>query len=253
MNENKINCDLQFEDFIYDIVDGKAVITEYRGEAKTLYVPSYINGYEVVEFDVFEFGSEEASYVRRIILPGTIQRFKFWEHNLIETVHIESGCKNIPDGAFAGLRNLELVDLPDTVITIGKEAFAYCKSLQYIRIPDECTQIGDNAFAYSGLSDIYIPKSVKKMGRNPFCGCDALSLHLHPENKNFKLVDGMVLFTADYSRLIRCSPSYPNLLEIPKELTSVDFTALVGCELYGYKIPDGCKAFDGMEIQYNLM
>lgn len=253
MNENKINCDLQFEDFIYDIVDGKAFITEYQGDAKTLYVPSYIKGYEVVEFDVFEFGTEGTSYVRHIILPGTIQRFKFWDLNLIETVRIESGCKSIPDRAFAGLRNLKLVDLPDTVTTIGKEAFAYCKSLQYIRIPDECTHIGDDAFAYSGLSDLFIPKSVKDIGRNPFCGCDTLSLHLHPENKSFELVDEMVLYTADYSRLIWCYPCYPKILEVPEELTSVDSTALIGCELYGFKIPSDCKAFDGMGIQYNLM
>lgn len=253
MIKNKTNCDLQFKDFIYDIVDGNAVITKYRGEAKTLYVPSHINGYEVVEFDVFEFGSEEVSKVRNIILPGTIQRFDFWNRNLIRMVRIESGCESISDGAFAYLKSLEFVDLPDTVKTIGKEAFAECKSLQYIRIPEGCTQIGDNAFAYSGLSDIYIPKSVKKMGKNPFCGCDILSLHIHPENKNFELIDEMILYSADHSRLIRCQPGYPKILEVPKELTSVDFTALIGCELYGYKIPDGCKAFDGMEIQYNLM
>ena len=253
MDENKTNCDLQFEDFIYDIVDGKAVITEYRGDAKTLYVPSYINGYEVVEFDVFEFGSEEVSKVRNIIFPGTIQRFNFWNHNLIKTVRIESGCKSIPDRAFADLQNLELVDLSDTVTTIGKEAFTYCKSLKYIRIPDGCTCIGDDAFAYSGLSDIFIPKSVKKIGENPFCGCDVLSLHLHPENQSFDLVDEMVLYTADYSRLIWCYPCYPKILEVPEELTSVDSTALMGCELYGFKIPSDCKAFDGMELQYKLM
>ena len=251
--KNKTNCDLQFEDFIYDIVDGKVVITEYRGDSKTIYIPAYINGYEVVEFDVFEFGSEEASYVRHVILPGTIQRFTFWNHNTIETVRIESGCKSIPDRAFAGLRNLKLVDLPDTVTTIGKEAFTYCRSLKYIRIPEGCTYIGDDAFAYSDLSDIFIPKSIKVIGNNPFCGCDTLSIHLNPENKCFVLVDGMVLYTTDYSRLIRCQPGYPQILEVPKELTTVDFTALIGCELSGCKIPAGCKAFDGMEIQNNLM
>lgn len=253
MNENEITCDLQFEDFIYDIVDGKAVITKYRGGAQTIYVPSHINGYEVVEFDVFEFGCEEVPDVRNIILPGTIQRFNFWNHNLIRTVCIESGCESIPNGAFAYLKSLEFVDLPDTVKTIGKEAFAECKSLQYIRIPEECTYIGDDAFAYSGLLDIFIPKSIEVMGKNPFCGCDTLTLHLHPENKSFILVDEMILYSSDCSRLIRCEPGYTKILEFPKELKTADYTALMGCELYGYKIPDECKAFDGMEIQYKLM
>lgn len=252
MDENKIGCDLQFEDFIYDIVDGNAVITEYIGEKTTLYVPAYINGYKVVGFDVFDFDCVNGS-VRHIILPGTIQQFNFWEFNRIDTVRIEPGCKCIPDGAFAHMRNLKLVDLPDTVKAIGNEAFAYCEALQYVRIPDDCLHIGDSAFAYSGLKHLFIPKSVKELGENPFCGCDSLLVDIHPESQYFTLVDEMVLYTADYTRLIRCYPAYPNILAAPKELKIVDPTALVGCELYGFNIPDDCKAFDHMELQHYLM
>lgn len=163
MNGNKINCDLQFEDFIYDIVDGNVIITKYQGDKRTLYVPAFINEHKVIGFDVFDFGSEEVSSIRHIILPGTIQRFSFWDHNQVETIRIEPGCKCIPDGAFSHLRNLKLVDLPDTITTIGKEAFAYCKSLQYIRIPDECTYIGDDAFAYSGLRDFLYRNRLGKL------------------------------------------------------------------------------------------
>lgn len=253
MNGNNINCDLQYEDFIYDIVDGNIIITKYQGNKRTLYVPAFINEHKVIGFDVFDFGSEEVSSIRHIILPGTIQRFSFWDLNQVETIRIEPGCKCIPDGAFSHLRNLKLVDLPDTITTIGKEAFAYCKSLQYIRIPDECTYIGDDAFAYSGLRDLFIPQSVREIGRNPFCGCDLLSLHLHPKNQDFTLVDEMVLYTAGCSRLIWCYPSYPKILQIPEHLTSVDSSALMGCELYGFNIPSGCKAFDGIDLASYLM
>lgn len=253
MKKEKNNCNLQFDDFVYDVVDGNAVITEYRGDKKTLYVPSYINGYQVIGFDVYNFGFEEPSYVRHIVFPGSIQKFSFWEHNMLETIRIESGCKAIPDEAFWYLKNLKLVDLPDTVVTIGKRAFAYCKSLEYIRIPNSCTYIGDNAFESSGLVDLFIPQSIKEMGKNPFCSCEFLSLHLHPENQNFKLIDDMILYTADRSRLIWCYPSYPKILQIPEELTSVDSSALMGCELYGFNIPSGCKAFDGTELKCYLM
>lgn len=253
MIENKANSTLKFEDFSYEVINGDAVIYEYCGEKRTLVVPSYINGYSVVEFNMYEYGSDAVPFVEHVVLPGTIQRLNLGSRNNIKTVRFEYGCTYIPNFAFAGMKHLELIDLPDSVERIGQAAFEYCASLKYIRIPEGCLYIGDDAFAYTSLNRLWIPKSVKEMGNNPFCGSDNLSLYLHPENQHFVLVDEMVLYTADYTRLIRCYPSYPKILDVPENLMLVDSCALMGCELYGFNISDKCKAFEGMNLKDYLI
>lgn len=253
MIDNNAKSTLKFEDFSYEIVNGNAVIDEYCGEKRTLVVPSHINEYPVVEFNMYEYGSDSIPFVEHVVLPGTIQRFDLGSRNWIKTVRIESGCTCIPNMAFAEMQHLELIDIPDSVERIGKAAFRCCTALKYIRIPEGCVYIGDDAFAYTGLNRLWIPKSVIEMGNNPFCGSDNLLLYLHPENQHFALVDEMVLYTADYTRLIRCYPSYPKILDVPKNLMIVDSCALMSCELYGFNIPDECEAFGEMDLKHYLM
>ena len=248
-----MNSSMNFDDFIYEVVNGNVVIMEYQGDKRTLIVPSHINGCPVIEFNMCEFGSDTIPFVAHIILPGSIQRFDFGCHNWIKTVRIEAGCTDIPNRSFAEMKHLELVDLPDTVKKIGQEAFRGCTSLKYIRIPEECLSIGDSAFAHTNLVKLLLPKSVVEIGKNPFFGSENLILYLHPENQHFTLVDEMVLYTSDFTRLIRCYPSYPNVLNVPRNLEMVDPYALMGCKLYGFNIPEECKAFEGMALKHYLM
>ena len=69
--------------------------------------------------------------------------------------------------------NLETVQLPESLITIGEYAFRGCVSLQELNLPKRLTTIG--AYAFSGCINISnhleLPKGLKELGSYAFANC----------------------------------------------------------------------------------
>lgn len=97
----------------------------------------------------------------------------------ITSLVIEQGITEIV--GFSNLPHLTSVDIPESVVTIGKEAFYGCDWLQEIYLPDTVTSIGSYAFAHcQRLEQINIPASLTTIPWGMFTYCLALkevSLH----------------------------------------------------------------------------
>lgn len=68
-----------------------------------------------------------------------------WKHNL-NNLNIPGFVKSIGNQAFLGCSSVESVVLGEGVTTIGNEVFGECKSLQYIEMPSSVISIGDEIF-----------------------------------------------------------------------------------------------------------
>ena len=89
---------------------------------------------------------------------------------------IRKGVKVIGDYAFYWCRNLNSIDIPNSVTTIGHSAFWDCKSLTNINIPNSVTTIGECAFVgCESLTSINIPNIVTTIGHSAFAFCDSLT------------------------------------------------------------------------------
>lgn len=100
-----------------------------------------------------------------------------WENEKkkITKVIIEDGAVEISDSAFYDCDNLEEVDLPNTLQTIGRSAFSNCKYLRNITIPTGVTTIEDSAFAYcDNLKSIDLPAGLITLGDSAFFLCKKL-------------------------------------------------------------------------------
>ena len=81
----------------------------------------------------------------------------------------------IPKFVFSGC-NLKVLQLPNSVTSIGSHAFWFCSDLTSITIPNSVTSIGNDAFSHcSGLTSITIPQSVTSIGSSAFDGCSGLT------------------------------------------------------------------------------
>lgn len=89
--------------------------------------------------------------------------------NEIKRINVFQGVTDISKDAFSLCKSLEIVSLPETLITIGENAFYECSKLNQTRGNN------DNTFI--------IPESVQKIDKAAFYNCTSL------ENINFKCKD----------------------------------------------------------------
>lgn len=93
----------------------------------------------------------------------------------IREIVIKEGVENAGEEMLGSAKNLTSIVLADSVKEIGSCAFGNdAKKLKKINLPPYLEKIGAFAFEYSGLTEITIPSSVKKIGTNAFCSCDDL-------------------------------------------------------------------------------
>lgn len=70
------------------------------------------------------------------------------------------GLKNVYDGMFSNCSSLQSIELPDSIVTIGKEAFKNCTNLLKLEIPDSVKTIAENAFTGSAIKEFVVKSPV---------------------------------------------------------------------------------------------
>ena len=141
--------------------------------------------------------------------------------------------------------NEDTTRLPDDVN--GKEYSIYqLIGIKNVIVPGTIKNVGDNAFpvvlnslileegvqsidssAIRCASYISLPASLQSIGTGNFIG-DIQTIELNSESNYFTLKEG-VLYTKDYSRLIRCPASVTSFV-IPKETSYIESYAFSECD-----------------------
>ena len=134
-----------------------------KSKTKILYIPSAMNGEAEITSGVTEIGTE-----------------LFFNGVSITSFKVDSENKNYTsvDGALFSKDKTVLVKVPtandgeykvpDGVKEIGVGAFYSCYDITSVTIPDGVESIMGNAFEASGITKVYVPKSVKEIGMAAF-------------------------------------------------------------------------------------
>lgn len=98
-----------------------------------------------------------------------------WSGLDIKKVIVKEGVKSIGNFAFCNdFKNIESVELPDSIERIGMYAFAECTSLENIEIPDNVNFIGESAFEKCPIDSVSLPEDLEFIAGNSFYGCSNL-------------------------------------------------------------------------------
>ena len=131
--------------------------------------------------NIENIGSNAFCSVKNLTYNCTCENYKTSNAWGASGVTIVDGVTYIPDYAFYSSdywdTNLETINIPDSVITIGNYAFYNCQRLTTLTIPDAVTSIGNSAFYYcSSLQTINIPDGVTTIEDYTFYNCSNLRI-----------------------------------------------------------------------------
>lgn len=95
----------------------------------------------------------------------------------IENYKIKEGTVAIAHHAFNAVQGertlLKNVQIPDSVIAIGKLAFCNC-CIEQLKLPDSLKYIGSYAFHQNEIKSISFPKNIQRIGSYAFARCEQL-------------------------------------------------------------------------------
>jgi len=228
------------EDFLVLEQDGMLEIVQYKGNQTEITVPSTIEEKPV-----------------RIIGDRA-----FRGNATIKRVVLEDGIRLIRGGAFSGCTQLEEIDLPNSLESIGEMkgagktvddgAFAGA-GIRDIELPRNLHQIGVYTFADSALESITLPNSVQEIGKGAFEGClDLISAELPPE-----------LYCIPHSMFKKCRKL--STVKFPNDLYEISGSAFAGCQsLTEIELPHrlvemgsgvfaGCKSLEKLYIPHTVV
>ena len=93
--------------------------------------------------------------------------------SIISRLFLREGLLHIAEQAFASCTLPQIVELPESLQTIGTKAFQQAKGVQVIKLPDN-VELGKECFSYSTLTHVILPKGVTFTGEKVFQACSAL-------------------------------------------------------------------------------
>ena len=159
----------------------------------------------------------------------------------IRSVVIQTGVTTVGSYAFSDCNNLETVEFPNTLTTIGEGAFMN-SNLRDVVIPDSVRTIESNAFAGCGLMyKLSLGSGLTTIGDFAFEWCSP-SVRISEDNRAFVMEDG-ALFNAGKTKLIRFFSDWVTSYTIPTGVKEIGAGAFEGgWNLKTITIPDGVQS-----------
>ena len=129
--------------FKFSTVDGKVVISAYKGNDTVVTIPAKIGKNDVSGFRLCHYQG------RKMANEDLCRK--------ITQVTIEQGVERIEESAFNKCRALRSVEIPSSVTAIGRWAFFLCEALEDLWIPASVTEIHSRAIVDCPKLTIHAP------------------------------------------------------------------------------------------------
>lgn len=181
----------------------------------------------------------------------------------IISIKVSDGFTIIDNGMFQGCRDLQSIELPNSINSIGSEAFDGCSGLTSIAIPKNVTFIGERAFSScSSLTEVHISDLAAwfnitfDINNSVFIGESANPLyyahHLYLNGTELTEIEIPAVITKINDYALYGASSITSIT-IPDSVTSIGAYAFYGCSgLTSITIPSSVASI-GENTFHNCM
>ncbi|MBO7231137.1 MAG: leucine-rich repeat domain-containing protein, partial [Bacteroidaceae bacterium] len=174
-------------DFVFKVVDGVNILSEYIGNAVDLVLP---DNYKNENYVIGENAFRNCSGLTSIEIPTSVTSIgeaAFRNCSGLTSIIIPNSVTSIGSSAFEGCTGLTSITIPNSVTSIGNGAFNGCAELISVEFNAEnCTSMGSSSslvFAdCTSLSTLTFGENVKKIPAYAFKGCSNLTTVIIPDN-----------------------------------------------------------------------
>lgn len=138
-------------DFVYQLYDTYAVLTEYHGDAVSVTIPETANGLPVTQIKGAFLNDAN---LQSVVIPDTVIAISYGENSTgafegcvsLKEVTLPIGLQRIEYRAFYACSALETISIPVTVERVGAGAFDGCNSLgQILFYTEDCTFVSSSS------------------------------------------------------------------------------------------------------------
>ena len=206
--------EVSIEDFRTQINnDGTIEIDLYTGNASTVVIPDTINGKEVTV--IGGFGNHDE--LTAVVIPDTVKEISYNAFvNCFNLASVQMGANVEKIGSYAFDGCFETIELPDTLVEMGRSAFNDV-SLQEVKLPGNLCTMGPGAFARIDITTLTVPGSLKVIEEQAFERCELL--------KEVIIEDGVEVIEKAFKNCIALEK-----VTIPSSVTEIEPNAFKGCK-----------------------
>jgi hypothetical protein len=167
--------------FCYELSSDQTIrITEYRGHAPEVVIPSTIDGYVVTAL---------ASKL-------------FFGHSELVSLTMPNSIKSLGRRICEACTSLRHIIFSESLERIDPSSFGRCRSLTEVRIPSLVRTIEGRTFGDCPISVLHLGRSVRTIAQTALDSSHVEHLSIDEDNP-YLSTDGRALFTADKLQLIR--------------------------------------------------
>ena len=123
------------EEFDYEIYEGGAIITKYKGSDTDVVIPAEIGGAPVTEVGFYAFEADHG--LTSVALPESVTVIgegAFADCQSLMSINLPTGLKEIEVGAFAGCISLPELTIPASVTRVQGQAFTACTGMTALTV-----------------------------------------------------------------------------------------------------------------------
>ena len=140
-------------------------------------------------------------------------------------------------------KEAQVLEIPDSVVTIGNNAFLSCDKLEKLVISNKSSNVAEDSFLNTEIKEIVLSDTVESIADKYFANLETLEkITVDENNQNYISIDGS-FYNKDKTKLIKyLNESQNENAVIEKTVTSLGQYAFTYCKyIKNVNLPDGIK------------